>query len=192
MNKTTAGMIIAALILVLIAYFQGGLSLVSQGFLTGGKTLLNVFPLILIAFLVAGAFSTLITKELVTKWLGSEAGWKGPLLGTLMGAIVPGGPFFFYPLMATLIVSGANIGTMISFVAAKTLWYVGRIPVEIAFVGLRLTLIRIVITFALPILAGGAINMFLPGFSEKIRLEVAERQSKNQAKNKMKRKGARP
>lgn len=185
-------MIIAALILVLIAYFQGGLSLVSQGFLTGGKTLLNVFPLILIAFLVAGAFSTLITKELVTKWLGSEAGWKGPLLGTLMGAIVPGGPFFFYPLMATLIVSGANIGTMISFVAAKTLWYVGRIPVEIAFVGLRLTLIRIVITFALPILAGGAINMFLPGFSEKIRLEVAERQSKNQAKNKMKRKGARP
>lgn len=178
MNKTTLGMALAALILMAIAFFKGGFELVSQGFIASGKTLLGVLPLILIAFTVAGAVSTLISKEMVSKWLGEGAGWKGPLLGTLMGALVPGGPFFFYPLMATLIVSGANIGTMISFVAAKTLWYVGRIPIEIAFVGVEITLIRILLTFAIPILAGAAVNIFLPGYAEKIRKEVVLLQMK--------------
>lgn len=95
-----------------------------------------------------------------------------------MGAMVPGGPFFFYPLMATLIVSGANIGTMISFVAAKTLWYVGRIPIEIAFVGVKITVVRVLLTFAIPIVAGAAVNFLLPGYAEKIRLEVEQLQQK--------------
>ena len=152
--------------------YQGGTPLVGGGFLAGGKTLLQVFPLLIIAFVVAGSVSTLISKEMVNRWLGEEAGWKGPFLGTLLGAMVPGGPFFFYPLMATLIISGANIGTMISFVAAKTLWYVGRIPIEIAFVGVRITVIRFIITFAIPVLAGAAVNYFVPGYTARIRSEV--------------------
>jgi uncharacterized membrane protein YraQ (UPF0718 family) len=171
-------MALVSLGLIVIAFFQGGFALVGQGFLAGGKTLLAVFPLIIIAFIVAGSFSTLISKEMVSRWLGEEAGWKGPFLGTLMGAMVPGGPFFFYPLMATLIVSGANIGTMISFVAAKTLWYVGRIPIEIAFVGVKITVVRVLLTFAIPIVAGAAVNFLLPGYAEKIRLEVEQLQQK--------------
>lgn len=162
--------------LMIIAFIQGGFVLVGRGLIAGGQTFFNVIPLIMIAFLLAGSVSTLISKEMVTKWLGEGAGWKGPLLGTLMGAMVPGGPFFFYPLMATLIVSGANVGTMISFVAAKTLWYIGRIPIEIAFVGVRITAIRVLITFAIPVLAGAAVNIFLPGYAEKIRIEVEQLQ----------------
>ncbi|NLJ56243.1 MAG: hypothetical protein GX334_04235 [Firmicutes bacterium] len=178
MNKNTLGMALVAFILVIIAFFQGGLPLVGQGFVAGGKTLLRVFPLIVIAFIVAGAVSMLISKKMVTRWLGEGAGWKGPFLGSLAGALVPGGPFFFYPLMATLIISGANVGTMISFVAAKTLWYVGRVPIEVAFVGARVTAIRFLITFAIPILAGAAVNVFLPGFAEKIKIEVEHLQAR--------------
>ena len=77
MNKTTLGMALVSLGLIVIAFFQGGFALVGQGFLAGGKTLLAVFPLIIIAFIVAGSFSTLISKEMVSRWLGEEAGWKG-------------------------------------------------------------------------------------------------------------------
>lgn len=178
MNKTLIGMALIALVLVIISFFQGGFALVGEGFIASGKILLEVFPLIIIAFTVAGSVTSLVSKEMVAKWLGEEAGWKGPFLGTLMGALVPGGPFFFYPLMATLIVSGANVGTMISFVAAKTLWYVGRIPIEIAFVGVKTTVIRILITFAIPIVAGAAVNFLLPGYAEKIRAEVLQLQMK--------------
>lgn len=74
--------------------------------------------------------------------------------------------------MATLTVSGANMGTMISFVAAKTLWNVARLPIEIAFVGVELTVIRLLITFPIPILAGTFVDLFLPGFADRIREDV--------------------
>lgn len=175
-NKTVFGLAAVAAILILIAFWQGGLPLAGRGFLTAGQTLLGFIPLIIAAFLVAGFTAVLVPKQMVSRWLGKEAGWKGPLLGSLMGALVPGGPFFFYPLMATLIVSGANVGTMISFVAAKTLWNVARVPIEIAFVGLELTAIRFLITFSIPILAGVAVDIFFPGFSAKIREDVRQRQ----------------
>ncbi|NLC11677.1 MAG: hypothetical protein GX767_05430 [Firmicutes bacterium] len=181
MNKTALGMAAATVTLALIAFFQGGLALVGQGFLTGGQTLLRVFPILILAFIIAGLSSKLISRKIVTDWLGQRAGWKGPFLGTLLGALVPGGPFFFYPLMATLIVSGANVGTMISFVAAKTLWYIGRIPIEIAFAGLEITVVRFLITFAIPILAGIAVDIFLPGYTNKIKEEVEALQAKNKS-----------
>ncbi len=178
MNKTVLGMAAVAVILALVAYIQGGFPLVSSGFSIAGQTLLRIFPLLIVAFIVAGLVSILVPKEMVSKWLGKEAGWKGPFVGSLIGTLVPSGPFFFYPLMATLIISGANVGTMLSFVAAKTLWNIARLPIEITFVGVELTVIRFLITFAIPILVGGAVNLFLPGQSDKIKEEVEQRQLK--------------
>jgi len=171
-NKTVMGMAIAAVILAIIAMFQDGFSHVGKGVLTGGQTLLALVPLLIVAFVVAGLVSVMIPENLVSRWLGQEAGWKGPFIGALMGALVPGGPFFFYPLMATLIVSGANVGTMLSFVAAKTLWNIARLPMEIAFVGIELTAIRFVVTFFIPILAGVAVNLLLPHYTARVREEV--------------------
>jgi uncharacterized protein len=108
----------------------------------------------------------------VSKWLGKEAGWKGPFLGSLLGALVPGGPFFFYPLMATLTLSGANVGTMVSFVAAKTLWNVTRLPIEIAFVGVEITVIRFLLTFPIPVIAGTFVDLFLPTLADAIRQDI--------------------
>ena len=164
------------------AFSQGGFPMVGNGFVIGAKTLLSIIPILIMAFLVAGFVNVLISRDSVTRWLGTEAGWKGPIYGSLLGAMVPGGPFFFYPLMATLILQGASVGTMISFVAAKTLWNIGRLPMEIAFVGTRLTVIRFLVTFAIPILAGGAINLFLPGVADKIRDDVTRLQRQRTGK----------
>ncbi|MBW6464701.1 MAG: permease [Bacillota bacterium] len=182
MNKTTMGMATAALILIIIAFIQGGFLLVSRGFIIAGEKFIGVFLILIIAFIVAGFVSILVPQKLVSRWLGKEAGWKGPFLGSLLGAMVPGGPFFFYPLMAALTVSGANVGTMISFVAAKTLWNFARLPVEIAFVGVELTVIRFLITFPIPILAGTAVDIFLPGFADKIRDDIKRLQLKRTQK----------
>lgn len=179
MNKTILGMATVALVLAIISFIQGGLSLVGEGLFRGGETLLGVFPILIVAFIVAGFVSILISKKIVSKWLGKEAGWKGPFFGSLMGALVPGGPFFFYPLMATSIASGASVGTMISFVAAKTLWNVARIPVEIAFVGIEITVIRFLITFPIPIIAGAVVNIFFSGFADRIREDVEQLQLKH-------------
>lgn len=183
MNKTVIGMASVAFTMAVIAYIQGGLSMVAEGIFLGMKTLVGIFPILIAAFAVAGLVSVLINKDSVSKWLGSEAGWKGPFYGTVIGAMVPGGPFFFYPLMATLIMSGASVGTMISFVAAKTLWNVARLPIEIAFVGVELTVIRFLVTVPFPVLAGTFVNVFFPNLAEKIKQDIQLLQQKKQSRN---------
>lgn len=178
MNKTMFGMLIITGLLCIYAFISGGITLVGEAFLIAGRTLFSIIPILIVAFLLAGLISTLISKDMASKWLGKEAGWKGPFFGAMMGAIVPGGPFFFYPLMATLLTSGANLGTMISFVASKSLWNIARVPIEVAFVGIELTLIRFLVTFWIPIIAGGAVNIFLPGYTDKVREDIMSLQSK--------------
>ncbi len=172
MNKTMIGMLIISGALCIYAFLSGGIALVGEAFLIAGRTLFSIIPILIVAFLLAGLISTLISKDMASKWLGKEAGWKGPFFGAIMGSLVPGGPFFFYPLMATLLTSGANLGTMISFVASKSLWNVARLPIEIAFVGVELTLIRFLVTFGIPVLAGAGVNIFLPGYTDKVREDI--------------------
>ncbi|UMZ74659.1 permease [Natranaerofaba carboxydovora] len=179
MNTTIKGMAIAAIILSTTALFRGGFELFLDGILVGAGMLIRIIPLLVVAFAVAGLIAVLINEEKVSRWLGKEAGWKGPFFGALAGALVPGGPFFFYPMMATLLLSGAEIGTLISFVAAKTIWSVGRIPMEIAFVGTELTILRLAVTFIFPILVGMIINTFFSGMTEKIKSDVENTQLKN-------------
>ncbi len=183
MNKTAIGMAIIAFFMAVTAYTQGGFPLVTEGVELGMRTLIGIFPFLILAFAVAGLVSVLIKKDSVSKWLGAEAGWKGPFYGTVIGAMVPGGPFFFYPLMATLIMSGASVGTMISFVAAKTLWNVARLPIEIVFVGLELTAIRFLVTVAFPVLAGTLVNTFFPKLAERIKEDIQLLQQKKQPTN---------
>ncbi len=174
-------MSIALLALTSAAVVRGGAALAGKGILAGGTMLYQIIPILLLAFIIAGLISELIHDKLIYRWLGKEAGWKGPVLGALAGALVPGGPFFFYPLLAALVSSSAAAGTIMSFITAKTLWSVGRIPLEIALVGTRLTVIRLVITFVFPIIAGILVNTFLPDYTDKIRKDVERLQLKKNA-----------
>jgi len=58
------------------------------------------------------------------------------------------------PIAAGLLRSGAGAGTMVAFLTAWSLWAVSRLPMEVAILGWRLTLIRLCSTFILPIVAG--------------------------------------
>jgi len=154
MNKTLMGMGGAVVLLAVLAFQRGGVDLLLDGVQRSGLMALKVLPLLLVAMLVAGLIPVLVQKESVTKWLGREAGLKGLLLGGLAGALVPGGPYVYFPLAATLMLSGAEIGTAIAFVTAKNLWTLSRLPMEVALLGPKITVIRYVVTFVFPLLLG--------------------------------------
>jgi uncharacterized protein len=177
MRKIIIGMAIAALLLGALAVLQGGWERLFQGLSISAKTFLSVGPLIFFAFAASGLISVLISKEAVSRWLGREAGIKGLFLGAVAGALVPGGPYIFYPIAATFLVSGAEIGTVISFITAKNLWTLSRLPLEVALIGAEVTFIRYLVTFVFPILVGMAANFFFSGFTEKIRKSIEELQN---------------
>ncbi len=174
MKKITTGMAVAAGLLALLAYFRGGISLVLEGLQGGGLMLLKVTPLLLIAFLVAGLIQVMVSHEFIKKWLGKEAGIKGVFLGALAGAMVPGGPYVSYPIAASFFISGAEIGTVMAFIAAKNVWSFTRLPMEFALLGAHVTVTRFLVTLVFPIIVGILANLLLAGTEEKIRNQVKE------------------
>ena len=145
------GVILAALIGV--ALWRGGGAL-QKGLTFGGKTFLTTLPLLIMAFAIAGLVQILVPREVIVKWLGASAGFKGIMIATVAGAVTPGGPYVSFPIVASLYKSGASVGTVVAFVTAWSLWAVARFPLEIGLVGPKLAIARFLSTLIVPPLAG--------------------------------------
>ena len=153
MDTTTLILAVVAVILLAIAFWRGrGLPL--AGLQAAWRTLWRNLPLLLLGFVVAGLAQVLIPKEWITRWLGSQAGVRGILMGCVVGGLVPGSPYATFPLVAALYRAGASLGAVVGFVSAWALWSVSRLPVEIALIDTKPALVRYAVTFVVPPLAG--------------------------------------
>jgi len=125
-----------------------------QGLQIAARMTLQVLPLLLFAFIVAGMVQVLVPREPLARWIGEESGLRGILIGSLAGALAPGGPYVSLPIAAGLVRAGAGIGTMVAFLTGWSLWAIGRLPMEFGILGWKLTLARFVSTLIFPPLAG--------------------------------------
>lgn len=153
MQTTTLILAAVAGVLLVVAYIRGH-DLPMAGMTAAGHTLWRNLPILLLGFIIAGLVQVLLPKDLITQWLGTNAGIKGVLIGCLAGGLVPGAPYAVFPLVAGLYRAGAGIGAVVGFVCAWSLWSVSRLPVEIALIDPKIAIMRYVITFVVPPLAG--------------------------------------
>ncbi len=183
MRNTLIIMTLAILGLAGLAFYRDGTPALMRGLFISGRTLIEILPLLAVAFAVAGLVSQVTSTQAVNKWLGQASGFRGILLAAVAGAIVPGGPYIFFPLAATLLVSGARIGTVIAFLTAKNLWTLSRLPMEFALLDARIVIIRYAVTFVFPVLLGLLGNMLFSASTDKLRQSVARMQNQAQAEN---------
>ncbi|HMA85684.1 MAG TPA: permease [Desulfosalsimonadaceae bacterium] len=176
MKNTVLAMTGITILLAAIGVLQQGPEIIMQALMAGGKMLIGVVPLLIAAFILAGMIQVLISKETVNKWLGKDSGLKGIMLGGIAGALIPGGPYIFYPVAASFLLSGAEIGTVVTFVVAKNLWSLSRLPMEVALLGPKLTLIRYVVTFIFPLIVGVMANTFFSGYADRVRDQIRQMQ----------------
>lgn len=170
---TTVFIAAVALLMGALAYRQGGVELALRGLQIGAETLLDVTILLLAAFLVAGLTQVLVPREVIERWLGIGSGWRGILLACVAGALIPGGPYVYYPIAGGLLKSGASLGVLVAFVTAKNLWSVSRLPYEFALLGPNLTLLRYALTFIFPPLIGFLAEALFGGWLDRIREAAA-------------------
>ncbi len=142
-----------ALVLFFISYQKGGGEHI-LGLKISGNLLIQILPLMIFAFVVAGMIQVLIPPEIVSRWIGAESGVRGILIGTAMGALTPSGPFVSMPIAAGLLRTGASIGTMVAFITGWSLLAVSRMPMEIGIMGWKFALIRLACVFFFPPVAG--------------------------------------
>ena len=144
---------LVALALILVGYYRGSGEHII-GLRASWRMIIEILPLLIFALLVAGMIQALLPQEQISRWIGGESGWRGLMVGTLAGAIAPGGPYVSLPVAAGLLRSGAAVGTMVAFLTGWSLWAIGRLPLEVGILGWRLTLIRLASTFFFPPIAG--------------------------------------
>ena len=52
-----------------------------QGIVESGKLVLQMGPVLLVAFVLAGMFSVLISPQVISDWMGRDTGLRGLLVG---------------------------------------------------------------------------------------------------------------
>ena len=154
MKATTIGMGLVLLGLMFIALYQG-VGVFKDGLLTSAKQFGLLLPVLVIAILLAGFAETILPKGIVEKWLSNAAGWKGIMIAWVAGVITPGGSIVGLPIVASLYKVGVGKSVLMTYATSLATLSILRIPLEVSFYGWNLTVLRILVSLVLPLIAGG-------------------------------------
>ncbi len=155
MNVNTAVMLGILITLILVAWATQGTQGIAQGFQGAATSFKGVWPLLLLAFGIAGFIQVIIPHDLISGALGPSSGIKGILVGWGAGALMPGAPYAALPVAGSLLQSGASIGPVMTFILSAGIGVaITRIPHEIAFIGWRFAVLRLAVCALVPPICG--------------------------------------
>lgn len=152
MTQTTIILSIAALILIIINAKKTGRQY--EGLKSGLKQLIETAPLIIGAFVLAGIIEVLIPSEFVQNWLSKEAGIKGVVFGSFGGMLLGIGPYAFFPIVSSILATGAGLGTLVSLITGWCLLNFSRMSYETAFLGVKFFTVKLILSIPLSLIAG--------------------------------------
>ncbi len=167
-NSIDVGLVVlCSLVLLALAltFLKGGWLLTFSGLTKSIQILGKVWPPLLLGFLLGGAIQVLIPRELVSKWLGSDSGLKGILIGSYLSIFSTGGPYVWMPVVASIYKSGAGIGPVLSMITQRGILSFQMLVVwQIPFFGVELSMARYIPCLLIPpivgILGNGLFNLF--------------------------------
>lgn len=118
-----------------------------------------LLPKVFIGVLIAATLPLLIPRERVIRTIGSESGARGLIIASVAGALVPGGPSAIIPLVAALMLAGADAGAAIALISAWVLYGLNRTLIwELSFLPADLVLLRVLLCLPVPFLVGSAVR----------------------------------
>lgn len=151
-----------AAILLAIGFIKGDGTQIA-GIKNSFALIIQILPLLIFAFIVAGMIQSLVPQAFITKWIGESSGWHGIIIGTIAGGFAPGGPYVTMPVAMVFLRAGAGIGTLVAFFTAWSLWGIARLPMEVGIMGWQFALIRLACVFFFPPIAGWIAQTFFSG-----------------------------
>lgn len=125
-----------------------------QVFATSSRFLLEMISILPAIVILIGLFAVFVPKQMVADYLGHASGIKGFLLAALLGSLPTGPLYVAFPLAAAMLKKGARIASIIVFLTA---WACIKLPqelVELRFMGLEFTLLRLTLTLIAAVVMG--------------------------------------
>ena len=115
-----------------------------------------------LALLAAGALTRLLPQDFIASKLGGASGFEGVLVGSVFGAVLPGGPIVTFPIVVLFMKSGATAAPLVALVTSWSVLALHRVLIfELPLMGPRFALIRVASSIALPPIAGVLAGLLL-------------------------------
>ena len=112
-------------------------------------------------FILIGLFEVWVKKETIVKHLGKDGGFKSYVWVFVLAAPLAGGLLPSFPIAYSLYKKGARLSVISVFLGAVG---VGRLPMiffESTFLGWKFSLIRIIASIPMVVIAGIALGNYL-------------------------------
>lgn len=132
--------------------------------------LIMILPAVMI---IIGLFSVWIPKEMVVKYMGKTSGIKGIFVAIALGMLPTGPLYIAFPMAIALLKKGAKISNIVIFISA---WACIKLPqelVEIQFLGIEFTLLRLALTIIFVVIMGIIIEKIID-FTDRKKIRVDE------------------
>ncbi|MDQ0188404.1 permease [Alicyclobacillus cycloheptanicus] len=114
----------------------------------------QALPWMIVSMFTAGLLAQFFDPAVIARILGRESGIRGVLVGACLGLAGTGSRWAAYPLAAGLVAAEASPGAVFAFLTSWQLVSLSRLPAEVPFLGMRFTVIRAALSFALAIVGG--------------------------------------
>ena len=151
-----AGYFIFILASFLVGFTPG--KQIGYNFIAFAIEMLKVLPC---AFILIGLFETWVKKESIEKHLGQDSGIRGYVWVILLAGTTVGGLYVAFPVAYSLYKKGAKAKVIFTYIGASAICRIPMIIFEASFMGIKFTLIRLVISIPLVILSSIWLGNFL-------------------------------
>jgi uncharacterized membrane protein YraQ (UPF0718 family) len=162
--------LIMAAAIVLLLFFPdkaGPVLNISKNYL---MELALILPAVMI---IIGLFSVWVSKETVVKYIGKSSGAKGIFFAIVLGMLPTGPIYIAFPMAVALLKKGAKVSNIIIFISA---WACIKLPqelMEVQFLGIEFTLLRLSLTIVFVVLMGIIIEKLID-FTDRKKIKVSE------------------
>ncbi|WP_425448259.1 permease [Dethiothermospora halolimnae] len=143
---------ISYLIFLLISWvfnFSTGIT-IGKNFYSFVLSMLKVLPF---AFILIGLFEVWVKKETVEKHFGNASGYKGYLWAIILSSTTVGGAYVAFPVAYSLYNKGAKLSIVLTYIGGSALTRIPMTIFEASFLGIKFSIIRLLISIPLVILS---------------------------------------
>jgi uncharacterized membrane protein YraQ (UPF0718 family) len=170
-NWSTALIATLVAISATLVYRRDGLEGLTRIFTDDVELFGGILPRMLAGCTLGAFVSEMLPQDKVSRALGANSGFRGLVIGTAFGALLPGGPFTAYPVASALLTIGADFGAVIAMVTSWVLIGYGRaISWELPILGTDFTIWRIITCLPIPVLAGALGRFFYVRLAHRLKL----------------------
>ena len=130
--------------------------------------LLYMFKILPCAFILIGLFEVWVKREIIEKHLGEESGIKGYIWAILLAGTIAGGLLAAFPIAYSMYNKGAKLSIIFTYMGATAICRVPMTMFEASFMGIKFTVIRLLVSLPLVIITSILLGNYLSKRNYKI------------------------